>query len=243
MFGVRGSGFAVRRSQFSGVVRGSTFLHSSSRTGDAVSPYFTTEEQETGVIRRGIRPALLGRMQRGADRVENIRAWQLTYKFKLSIYRLLRESLIATQFTLRDQLQDSAASAVSQIEEGFARFYPKDNGRMVVNAKASLKECVGHLRDAVDRGLIDERVFTEHEALAASALREIAGYVDYLQSPEAETNARRIRERRMERRRKRLESSEPRTENSEPETKNSERRTSKRTRNKNQEPGTGNPER
>jgi four helix bundle protein len=113
---------------------------------------------------------------------------------------------------LRDQLRESAASAVSQIEEGFARFYPRDFGRMVVNARASLKECCGHLRDAVDRGYITQAMQRDAASLAGEALKEIAGLIDYLQSPEAERNASRIRERRAERRRART-NKEPRTEN------------------------------
>jgi four helix bundle protein len=139
-----------------------------------------------------------------AGRVEDLRAWQLTYKFKLAVYRIIdwprREG---SDVKLRDQLRESAASAVSQIEEGFARFYPKDFGRMAVGARASLKECCGHLRDAVDRGCISPDTQQEIDALARDALREIVGLLDYLQSPEAERNARQIKERRAARRRTR----------------------------------------
>lgn len=159
-------------------------------------------------------------------RVEDLRAWQLTYRFKLAVYRLLRESRIADDRDLRIQIRKSAASAVSQIEEGFARFYPKDNGRMVVAARASFKECLGHLRDAVDLEYITEDALAEKEALARPALREIAGYLDYLQSEEAERNARRIKEKRIERRRRRSQikdsDEEPRTENAEGEPGNPE---------------------
>jgi hypothetical protein len=60
-----------------------------------------------------------------ADRVENLRAWQLTYKFKLAVYELLRVGPITADLRLSGQLREAAASAVSQIEEGFARFYPQ----------------------------------------------------------------------------------------------------------------------
>ena len=168
------------------------------------------------------------------NRVESLRAWQLTYKFKLAVYRLIRASRIGDDRDLRNQIRKSAASAVSQIEEGFARFYPKDNGRMVVGARASLKECLGHLRDAVDLEYITEDMLVEQEALARPALREIAGYLDYLQSEEAERNARRIKEARIERRRKRLMSN---GSSEDPGTANPEQGTA------NPEQGAGNPER
>ena len=173
-------------------------------------------------------------------RIDDLRAWQLTYRFKLAIYQLLQDSPLVHDYVLRQQIRESAASAVSQIEEGFARFYPKDNGRMVVAARASLKECLGHLRDAVDRGLITEAALAQKEALAGPALREIAGYLDYLQSEEAEKNALRIKQARIERRRARLKQTpsngQPRTGNEEQRTKNVEPGM------KNGEPGTKNPE-
>jgi four helix bundle protein len=138
------------------------------------------------------------------ERVEDIRAWRQAYSFKLAIYGLIRTEPLAADFTLCDQLRDAAASTVSQIEEGFARFYPKDFGRMVVGAKASMQECRGHLRDAVDRGHITDAKRAELDSAADGAMKEMAGLIDYLQSPEAEENARRIRARSGERRAARL---------------------------------------
>jgi four helix bundle protein len=185
-----------------------------------------------------------------AARVEDLRAWQLTYRFKLAVYEIVRTSPIASDRDLRLQLRKSAASAVSQIEEGFARFYPKDFGRMVIGARASLKECCGHLRDAVDREYISPETLQDPSSTARDALKEMAGLIDYLQSSEAEENARRIRERRIARRQARkskeqrrrpnpehrTENAEPRTENPEPRTENPEPRT------ENPEPRTGNTE-
>jgi four helix bundle protein len=138
-----------------------------------------------------------------AASVEELRTWQEAYSFKLAVYKTIEASSFDQHRTLRDQLRDAAASAVSQMEEGFGRFYPKDHARMVVGARASLKECRGHLRDAHDRGLISSEVRTELDTTITHALREIGGLLDYLQSPEAEENARRIKARRAERRKTR----------------------------------------
>ena len=158
-----------------------------------------------------------------ANRVEELRAWQEAYALKLAIYALIGSGPIAQDLKLHDQLRDAAASAVSQIEEGFGRFYPKDFARMVIGAKSSVKEIRGHLRDAVDRGYITEEVRNEHARFAESTLREMAGLIDYLQSPEAEENAKRIREKRIQRWRARRQNKQPRTSN--PRTQNPEPRT------------------
>ena len=155
-----------------------------------------------------------------ASKFEELRAWQLARAFKLGIYELTEYEPLASDFRLRDQLRDAAASAPSNISEGFGRFDPPDFARFVKIAKASLLECQNHLLDAVDRGHIAAAVCDQHVVKAKEVLCEVAGLLDYLQSPEAKRNAERIRQKRVERRRIRLEhpSLKPGggTENSEP---------------------------
>ena len=58
-------------------------------------------------------------------------------------------------------------------------------------------ESQNHLRDAVDKEYITEEKRAELDALAETALREVTGLIEYLQSAEALQNARRARERRI----------------------------------------------
>jgi len=78
-------------------------------------------------------------------------------------------------------------------------------------ARASLMESQNHLIDAVDRGHINEATRLELNALAETALEEVTGLMEYLQSPEALRNARRARERRIATRPERLASRPPRS--------------------------------
>jgi four helix bundle protein len=133
----------------------------------------------------------------------DLRAWQATRAFKVGIYQLTQSGALALDERLRLQLQEAAASAASHISEGFGRFDPQDFARFVKMGRASLLECQNHLIDAVDRGHITESVRIEHHATAQLALFEIGGLLDYLQSPEAITNAKRIKEARFARRRAR----------------------------------------
>lgn len=120
----------------------------------------------------------------------------------------------------------------------------KDFARMVIGAKSSIQECRGQLRDAVDCGHITAEARAALDAIAEVAVKEMAGLIDYLQSPEAEENARRIRARSSERRAARLRRRQqnannpnpnpnPNQEppNDEPEPQNRKRRTRTRTRN------------
>ena len=74
-------------------------------------------------------------------------------------------------------------------------------------------ESQSHLIDAVDKRYITEQTRLELDSLAASALEEVTGLMEYLQSPEALRNARRARERRIASRPERLSR---RTQNREP---------------------------
>jgi four helix bundle protein len=129
-------------------------------------------------------------------------AWQAVRTFKLGIYDLIEREPLVGDFKLRDQLRESVASAQSHIAEGFGRFDPLDNARFVKMARASMLECHNHLGDAVDRKRINDETRREHLARWETAMKEIGGWLDYLQSPEAKRNADRIRQQRMERRRR-----------------------------------------
>ena len=174
-----------------------------------------------------------------ARHFRELRAWQVAYAFKLRIYDLIEQESISRDETIHKQLREASASAPSQISEGFGRFDPVDFGRFVKMARASLVECQNHLQDAVDRHHITEAVREEHDKLAQEALKEIAGLLDYLHSPEAKRNAERIRQKRQERRQQRKQeqrNQEQGTENEErrnQEPKNAEPRT--RTQNTNPE--------
>lgn len=168
-------------------------------------------------------------MTRGVKRFTDLRAWQACNAFKKAIYRLCEESAVGRDAELHKQLRESAARTTAHIAEGFGRFNPADFARFCVIARSSLMEAQNHLRDAVDRTHIDEQRRVEHDRLAETALEEVTGLMEYLQSPEALRNARRARERRIASRPERLAHRELRTANPEPRTGNAE-------------PQTGNPE-
>lgn len=126
-------------------------------------------------------------------------AWQAVVAFKKGIYDLIEREPLATDLKLREQLRGSVASAQSHIAEGFGRFDPLDNARFVKMARASMLECHNHLGDAVDRKRITEETRRDHLLKWEVAMKEIGGWLDYLQSPEAKQNADRIRQQRAER--------------------------------------------
>lgn len=98
-------------------------------------------------------------------------------------------------------------------------------------AGSSLMESQSQLRDAVDKRHITEETRQQLDALAITALEEVTGLMEYLQSPEALRNARRARERRMRltARTACQSAAAPERRTREPRTPNPEQRTRNRT--------------
>jgi hypothetical protein len=124
------------------------------------------------------------RMTRGVKRFTDLRAWQASDVFKKAVYRLCENKPIAADFA-----------------------------RFCVIARSSLMESQSHLLDVVDKRYITEEARLTINQLAETALEEVTGSMEYLQSPEALRNARRARERHIASRpQRRSENSERRTQ-------------------------------
>ena len=140
----------------------------------------------------------------GVKRFTDLRAWQACVAYKRAVYELVLNSELSRDWKRRDQLEKSVAGPPSHVAEGYGRFNPPDFAKFTVVARASLMESQDHLIDAVDKGYITEDARLQLDALAVVPLQEVTGLMDYLQSPEALRNARRVRERRIASRQERL---------------------------------------
>lgn len=158
-------------------------------------------------------------MGKGVRRFEDLRAWQACDVFKRAVYALCEHPPIARDFARRKQIEESSSRTTAHIAEGFGRFYPADFARFCVTARSSLMESQSHLIDFVHKRYIGEERRQELNQLAVTALEEVTGLIEYLQSPEALRNARRVRERRAATRNERLEKRKPRTKNQNPKKK------------------------
>jgi four helix bundle protein len=137
------------------------------------------------------------RMSGGVKRYMGLRAWQACNRYKRAIYRLCADGPISRDWSRRRQLEESVAGPPAHLAEGYGRFNPPDFARFVVFARSSLMESQNHIDDGVDKGYINQQMLISLSELAGAALKEVGGLLEYLQSPEALDNARRIRERRI----------------------------------------------
>ena len=115
-----GSGFRFRvpRSECSGFLvpgSGFQFLRPADSNRVARIETFRPRRREMLAFSIGTPGALPLRMGRGARDHEELRAWQACNRLKLAIYALIRSTSIARDRKLREQLEDSAASAPANL--------------------------------------------------------------------------------------------------------------------------------
>ena len=203
MFGSEfgGSGFAVRGgSGWFRVVLGGAggvrrFEPSGCRAEQQILTTITLQHRACTEGPSGIGCAKCGDV--GVQRFTDLRARQACDTYQKEVYELCREPPLANDWDRRTQLEKSVKGPPAHVAEGFGRFNPADFARFLVMARSSLMESQNHLRDAVDKGYITEEARLAYDKLAETALREVTGLMEYLQSPEALRNARRARERRI----------------------------------------------
>jgi four helix bundle protein len=129
-----------------------------------------------------------------ARRFQDLVAWQLANQLKKEVYELVETSTAREDRRFFDQIRDSAASAPSNLAEGFACYRHPDFARYVRMAKASLTETQNHLRDGVDRRHWGAEESHQLEILADRAVGacvRLIAYLDSTDSPGTPTRRRR----------------------------------------------------
>jgi four helix bundle protein len=82
---------------------------------------------------------------------QQLECWQLANDLKKNVYALVDRTTARTDVKFCDQITSSAASAPSNIAEGFGHYVHGEAARYARIAKASLDETRNHLLDGVDR--------------------------------------------------------------------------------------------
>ncbi|MGE5836270.1 MAG: four helix bundle protein [Acidobacteriota bacterium] len=89
--------------------------------------------------------------------VEDFAAYEFAERFKLEVYRLIKESRGAsTNQGYREQLEDAASGIEGAMSEGFGRRRPKEFALYLRYSLGSLNESRTRLRDGIHRGYFPE---------------------------------------------------------------------------------------
>ena len=104
------------------------------------------------------------------ERFEDLTAWQRARELTALIYQLCRTTALGGDRGLREQIQRSAVSAMSNIAEGFERDSNREFHRYLTIAKGSSAEVRSQLYVALDSGYLTQQQFN-----AAYSLTERVG--------------------------------------------------------------------
>jgi four helix bundle protein len=75
-----------------------------------------------------------------AHRVEDLDTWKLCNQLVERVQAATEKAPASKDFRFCDQINDAAGDALSDMAEGFARFYPTDHANFLGYAIASLEE-------------------------------------------------------------------------------------------------------
>ena len=109
------------------------------------------------------------------EKFEDLVAWQKARELTRLIYQLTRKEKFSRDFGLREQVQRSSVSIMSNLAEGFERGSSSEFHQFIVIAKASCAELRSQLYVALDAGYISEEEFQQASGLAVEVSRIIGG--------------------------------------------------------------------
>jgi four helix bundle protein len=113
---------------------------------------------------------------------EDVLAWQKARLLNKAVFALTRERTFSRYFSLKDQIQRSALSVMSNITEGFERGSPAEYYRFLVIAKASCAEVRCQLYAALDTECISKEQFEILYDQSLEVSRVIAGLMKSVDS-------------------------------------------------------------
>lgn len=112
-----------------------------------------------------------------AKRFEDLLFWQKARELTKLIYMLTRKGAFKTDFGLRDQIQRSSVSIMSNIAEGFGRGGNNEFIQFLYIAKGSLSEVKSQLYVAKDLCYISDREFLTAYGITEEISRMINAFI------------------------------------------------------------------
>ncbi len=111
----------------------------------------------------------------GAQRFEDLVAWQKARLLTAAIYRATSQGAFSRDYKLRDQICSAAVSIMSNIAEGFDRNRPREFHQFLSTAKGSAAEVRSQLYVALDAGFVTQAEFDTLYAQASEVSRVVNG--------------------------------------------------------------------
>lgn len=115
---------------------------------------------------------------------EDLEIYKIAREICNEVWKIIRESTLATDYKLRDQINGSSGSVMDNIAEGFGRGGNKEFINFLGFAKGSCCETKSQLQRCLDRNHIDETKYKTISAKAQNLINQISKFSNYLKASE-----------------------------------------------------------
>jgi four helix bundle protein len=111
---------------------------------------------------------------------EELEVWQNGRKLSAAIYKLTKVGTFASDYKLKHQINDSTASIMRNIAEGFERDGTREFSQFLSISKGSAGEARSDLYVALDRGHIELAQFTSLKEKVLIISKQLSSLMAYL---------------------------------------------------------------
>ena len=118
------------------------------------------------------------------NRFEDLEVWQLARKVEQFTFELTKSEMLSKDFKLKNQMNDSSSSVMSNIAEGFGRGGRLEFVNFLSFAKGSATELQSQYYNCLDRKYIIEDSFNEVYQMTEILCKKISAFMAYLNQSE-----------------------------------------------------------
>lgn len=115
---------------------------------------------------------------------EDLEIWQLARKIEQLTFELSNTELLSRDYKLKNQMNDSSSSIMSNIAEGFGRGSRLEFINFLSFAKDSAAELQSQYYNCIDRKYITESVFNEVYQMIETCSKKTSAFIAYLNQSE-----------------------------------------------------------
>ena len=115
---------------------------------------------------------------------EDVEIWQLARKVEQFTFELTNKELLSRDYKLKNQMNDSSCSIMSNIAEGFGRGSRLEFINFLSFSKGSAAELQSQYYNCLDRKYIEEGAFNEIYQMIEIVSKKTAAFMAYLNQSE-----------------------------------------------------------
>ena len=115
---------------------------------------------------------------------EDLEIWQLARKVEQFTFELTNKELLSRDYKLKNQMNDSSCSIMSNIAEGFGRGSRLEFINFLSFSKGSAAELQSQYYNCLDRKYIEEGAFNEIYQMIEIVIKKTAAFMTYLNQSE-----------------------------------------------------------